>query len=418
MDKQSLRALSKNELIRLLLDSLSRIEVLERRLAAYENAHTPSSKQRKSNSERDESKPRFPGKPPGSSGGGLELPPPSRSEEHTVENCPDGHSNLRVMGMRKFTTMDLPQKPIEVVEHLIFRYWCQDCCAMIEAKAPTHRYGPRLASLVVMLRNMTNSSERVAGLVRELGAPSFSCAIVQDICQRYASYLSELRNSIHLELLREPYLHIDETGLRRDGKNGYVWGVFSPKFALLEAVMSRARKVAENLLRNYDGVVVTDGYNVYDYCKLRQRCWVHFLREFKEHADGDPELTIQYERAKNLYVILKSLQRPIPDEIIETKIAILRDIVTCLKVIRGGKDLATLIENGGLEWFTALKYKDVPLENNAAERGLRHIVLHRKMMGCYRNEKGKKFIDNVISVLQTWKLQGKNTFLALSALPC
>lgn len=86
----------------------------------------------------------------------------------------------------------------------------------------------------------------------------------------------------------------------------------------------------------------------------------------------------------------------------------------CLKTIKTTKGLVTLIENGGNDWFTALYYKDVPLENNLAERELRPVVLLRKVIGCYRNEKGKRWIDIVLSVLHTWKLQGKNLFQQLN----
>ncbi|HLC85236.1 MAG TPA: transposase, partial [Candidatus Nanoarchaeia archaeon] len=60
---------------------------------------------------------------------------------------------------------------------------------------------------------------------------------------------------------------------------------------------------------------------------------------------------------------------------------------------------------------------EVPLDNNHAERELRPIVLLRKVIGCYRNEKGQKWIDNVLSVLHTWKLQGKNLYQQLRIIP-
>ena len=89
-----------------------------------------------------------------------------------------------------------------------------------------------------------------------------------------------------------------------------------------------------------------------------------------------------------------------------------------IKTIKEAKGLVTLIENGGNDWFTALYYQGVPLDNNHAERELRPIVLLRKSIGCYRNEKGKKWIDNVVSVLHSWKLQGKNLFKNLNSIAC
>jgi len=91
----------------------------------------------------------------------------------------------------------------------------------------------------------------------------------------------------------------------------------------------------------------------------------------------------------------------------------LKDIVNCLKSINRTKGIRTHIENGGSDWFTALYYEGVPLHNNHAERELRSVVLLRKTIGCYRNWKGKRWIDVVISVLHTWKLQRQNLFQKL-----
>ena len=61
---------------------------MEHHLLAFDNAHTPSSKQRKKNTMRDKNKPRFPGKPPGGNGGGIKLPPPDKVVEHILEFDP------------------------------------------------------------------------------------------------------------------------------------------------------------------------------------------------------------------------------------------------------------------------------------------------------------------------------------------
>lgn len=388
----------------------------EHLLKAYENAHTPSSKKRKKNTQRDESKPRFPGKPPESSGGGIELPPPDEVKEHKLDACPAGHK-LKLIGMRKHTMIDFPEKPLIVTEHNICQYYCPKCRKNIEAAVPNGIYGPYLRSFVVMLKNMTNSSEKIASFIRELGAPSFSCAQVQRIIDEFSNKLEPKRQQFLEQLRAAPYIHADETSFRKDGKNGWVWGVFTSRISLFSAALSRGRENIKALLGNYKGILVVDGYNAYNEFKLKQRCWAHLLREFKEYAETDPEIDIQYARAKLLHEQLKKLkEKPPNEEEIEEAHNVLADIIICLNVIKSGRKLATLIENGGGDWFTALRYPDVPLDNNCAERGLRSVVLHRKMMGCYRNDKGKRFFDIVVSVLQTWKLMGINLFKMLSSI--
>src|SRR3989338_939416 len=96
MDKKTLKSLSKSELVRLLLAEREcrlalekKVDDLERYIKSFDNPHTPSSKKRKKNTEKKEGgKPRFPGKPPGSNGGGLKIPEIDNTEEHKLDVCP------------------------------------------------------------------------------------------------------------------------------------------------------------------------------------------------------------------------------------------------------------------------------------------------------------------------------------------
>lgn len=392
-----------------------KIEQLEHLLRMYENPHTPSSKKRKKNTERDTNKPRFPGKPEGSVGGGVELPPPDEIKEHKLDTCPTCSSKLKEIGMRKHTTIDLPDKPILVTEHKIIKYFCDCCNTVVEAELPSEIYGKRLQSLVILLKNMTNSHAKIASLIRELGAPSFSTAQVQAIASSYIGKLTGIRQAILDKIRAADYLHADETGFRNDGKNGFIWGIFTKAYAVFSAEMSRAKDCITKLLPNYKGVVVRDGFTAYNQF-ITQRCWAHLLREFKELAKDYPEIDTQYKRIKLLYEQLKLLKEKPPNEAGITQAKwLLADIATCLNPIKQGRKLATYIKNGGDEWFTALYYKDIPLDNNLAERELRSVVLLRKVIGCYRNDKGKQWIDIVMSVLHTWKLQELNLFKQLCA---
>jgi len=424
-----LDGLSKRDLIRhnLVLESKiieqdNRIAELEKRLLLYENAHTPSSKQLKKNTKKKDEKddkPRFPGKPKGSNGGGIKLPEPDKIIEHTLDKDPISGKPLgKPIGYYKKIVIDFPDKPINVIEHRIMKYISPATGEIIYADVdlPNNIYGKNLQSIVVMLKNLTNSNKKIADFLRELGAGSFSDAEVQNIADSFADKLEPKREAFLEELRKAPYVNADETIFRKDGKNGYVWGVFTNTISILSAGTSRARENIEKLLKNFKNVIVVDGYNAYDIFPLKQRCWVHLLREFKDYARDNAEIEVQYKRLKQLYETLKLLNEKPPDEesIRKTK-WMLKDIVACLKAIKSARGLATLIENGGDDWFTALYYEGVPLHNNHAERELRPIVLLRKTIGCYRNEKGKRWIDIVVSVLHTWKLRGMNIFQNLRA---
>jgi len=414
------------------IDELKKkLKEIEKYLKAFDNAHTPSSKKLKKNTKKEEQedeqneedkqkKPRFPGKPNNSKGGGINIPPPDDIKEHTLEISPISGLLLgKPIGSRYQIVIDFPDKPIQTIKHIIYQYKDPKTGEIVEPEVNLSKgiYGKNIQSVVGLLKNLTNSHEKIASLLRELGAPSFSSTTVQNISTMFILQLEGERNQIIKKIQNATYTHADETGLRKDGKKGYVWNICTNLNTVFLAAKGRARSNIIKLLRNFKGVLITDGYGAYDFYPLRQRCWAHLIREFKSYTKNNPEIHVQYIRLKKLYEQLKVLNDKSPPEISEKEIGKvkfeLNDIVTCLKPINNARGLVTHIKNGGDDWFTALYYEGVPLDNNRAERELRPIVLLRKNIGCYRNWKGKRWIDVVISVLHTWKLQGKNLFEGL-----
>ena len=55
---------------------------------------------------------------------------------------------------------------------------------------------------------------------------------------------------------------------------------------------------------------------------------------------------------------------------------------------------------------------DVPADNNAAERSLRHLVISRKVSGGTRSEQGTESKMTLASIFGTWRAQGLNPLAA------
>ena len=64
--------------------------------------------------------------------------------------------------------------------------------------------------------------------------------------------------------------------------------------------------------------------------------------------------------------------------------------------------------NGMGHWFTFLAVPGVEPTNNRAERALREHLVQRKIMGCFRNGKGTWIYEMVMTVLSSWKQQGRD----------
>ena len=60
-----------------------------------------------------------------------------------------------------------------------------------------------------------------------------------------------------------------------------------------------------------------------------------------------------------------------------------------------------------------LYFKGVEPTNNLAQRNLRPAVIWRKLSLGTHSEYGKRFVERSLTVMQTLKTQGKNTFAYL-----
>ena len=64
------------------------------------------------------------------------------------------------------------------------------------------------------------------------------------------------------------------------------------------------------------------------------------------------------------------------------------------------------------ELFILVAEPDVPPDNNAAERSLRHLVINRKVSGGTRSQRGSNSKMTLASLFGTWRARGMNPIVA------
>lgn len=425
--KNELLALSKRELIRrfLALEKINiefaeRLKKVEAILRQYENPNTPSSKKRfKGDTKKDEKDPnkkRFPGRPKDHEGAGIKLPKPDKIEEHKIEK--EGYVKI---GKFTKTVIDFVDMPLLVTKHIIYKYRAPDgSIVWPEIDLPKGAYGKNLQAFVTLLKGRLGvSHESIADIIKGFrNDVTFCPATSLNMTNIMADALEPERQNIISAIRKAMYNNADETGLRQDGKDGYAWVFCNPTHALYEVDLSRSKDVPERVLGpDYDNWLVVDGWSAYAKYK-KQRCWPHLMRELDELAENSKEIEEQSLYLHNLYEQCLETKNKPPDERIlfaekmnsKTQIGYM---IESLSKIKECNEFVTKIENARPYLFTGVIHPEIPLDNNHAERMLRLLVVHRKLMGCIRNDKGKKFIENVVSSIQTWKLQEKNIYQAL-----
>lgn len=428
MDKKELRKLTKRELLLLIAEQqeqriqfleeenrilTQKLAKLEQLLKSFDNPHTPSSKVRsKKNTERDDSKPRFPGKPEGSHGGGIQMPPPDQEIEVKKDSCPDCGTTLgNPYDSYRFRQMDIPQPKFVTTQYHVALYHCS-CGAEVDAGADLQQgfYGPNVTAFLGSLRTECLSYEAISRLLKETYKLKISNVAVFNKLTLLACLMSSERELIRNAINSSDAANMDETGLRKDGQNGQVWNASTSHYCLFEYDKSRGADVAKRILDSFNGVLTTDDFKSYCWYELRQLCWAHLLREAKEFAEKYPDAEIQYERLKALYAKAKLAQQTQDTSKYDALEFELEDIATCYHPMDGCRIMYGKIHNRTVLWLRGVKQPNVELTNNRAERNLRKVVLHRNRIGCIRNEKGEAFVNNFLTCTSTWKIQGKNTY--------
>jgi len=249
------------------------------------------------------------------------------------------------------------------------------------------------------------------------------------VAERARSEYERLRE----ELRSSPVVHVDETGWREDGINGYVWGFSTPTVRWFVRNRSRGSAIPIGVLgADYPGTVVADFYSGYSPLLCRkQRCWVHMLRELKdleekhkgnakvvEFRAGIREL---YEKAVAYRAAQLAVEGPVPLHLrsarTKTRSGFEREIMKLARPhLKRSRDpcrvLAERIERFRWDLFVFVEDPAVPPENNAAERMLRPSVVARKISGGTRSPLGSDTMAILRTVFGTWTVRGLQTLEA------
>ena len=110
----------------------ARVDELERKLAYYENPHTPPSKSKIKPPKKESNKKL--GAPKGHPKYERPEPEPTGSVEYTEHKCPDCNADLeKPFKTERVIEEEIPEpQPVEVIEHLVNHYKCRK---LLRAKA-------------------------------------------------------------------------------------------------------------------------------------------------------------------------------------------------------------------------------------------------------------------------------------------
>jgi transposase len=346
--------------------------------------------------------------------------------------CSCGSEMGLMLEVVKHQKVDIPEIKPYVTEYHLHRRYCKKCKKKVSAELPVgvggDTFGPRLKATIAALSGFYKSSKReVLGILNQmynlpisLGSISNSEARVSQKCQ--SSY-----ENLKVEFEKGLVKHIDETGHYNKDKLGWCWLFATSSVAYIKLADSRGMRVlAANIDANTVGTIVTDRYPSYNYFPKdkRQVCWAHIARDFEKFAassDNDTKmLGIKLTNiTKSLFNLEKAMQTGSikMNEFKEKAKKLRRKMLRYLKMIENiSKSIGAVrvarnvIKSDKMLWKFLEDPWNIPLTNNHAERAIRHYVVYRKNSYFTWSDRGDRFIERIISLYLTWKLQKQNPY--------
>lgn len=264
-------------------------------------------------------------------------------------------------------------------------------------------------------------------------------------CIRLAEeYLSILYDHLHEELYFYHVIQADETPVlvnhdgRGAGSKSWMWVYRSGhlyqdrQIVLYEYQQTRNASHPREFLKGYDGICVTDGYQVYHTLEKELEeltiagCWVHCRRRFDEALKLIPKPS---QKESNAFLLMKQIQAIYreegklndlsSDERLKQRQAVIKPLVDAffayLKTINVSKkdkfgDAVRYARNQEKYLRVFLTDGDVPIDNNASERAIRGFCIGKKNWQMIDTIHGAKSSAIIYSIVETAKANNLKPF--------
>ena len=247
------------------------------------------------------------------------------------------------------------------------------------------------------------------------------------------------------ELLRSTKLFADETTApvldpgRGRTKTGYLWVIArddrpwqgsAPPAVVYNYAPGRGAEHAVALLKEFSGVLQTDGYTAYRRLADPRRnthpvslayCWAHCRRQFFEIAKTAPApiATEALKRIAELYEVEAEIRGKSAEERRAVRQRKTKPLIEALKTwlektlaqVPGGSNTAKAIRYALRQWDGLIRLLDdgrIEIDSNTVERAMRPIALSRKNALFAGSDEGAENWAVLASLIETCKLHGVN----------
>lgn len=233
-----------------------------------------------------------------------------------------------------------------------------------------------------------------------------------------AGYYAPTEEAHLRAMLKNNFVHLDETKINIEGIDHYVWVFTDGRHVIFRMTQTREADIVREVLAGYQGVLVSDFYPGYDGVPCRQqKCLVHLIRDINDDlwkAPFDKELEAYAAEVQALLVpILEAVNRfglktrHLGKFNKEVDRFYQRNVIGKEYRSESAETYRKRFERYRDSLFTFLNEDGIPWENNMAERALRQLAVQRKISGSFFKQSAGHYLL-LLAISQTCRFQEKS----------
>jgi transposase len=392
---------------------------------------------------------------PGHAGSTLNaVENPDHTETHDPAQCKSCHTSLEdveVSGLEERQVFDIPAIRIEVTAHRATVKRCP-CCGtenvgdFPETVTQSVQYGHDVKTWAAYFSNQHFIPvERTAQIFRDLLGHAPSEATLLKASQELERLIEPARQAVKAQLQQADVLHVDETGLRVQGKLHWLHSASTDKLTDYTVHGKRGKEAMTEagILEDFTGKMVHDHWKVYFTFDQSEHalCNAHHLREltYIEKQYGQPW-------AANMAALLLDIKEQVEKTAIDSDYLPIAQIQLYEQrydtlVAQGLKDNPySVADNKDGEakkrgrpkqtpaYNLLIRFKDfkpetlafmydfrVPFDNNQAERDIRMVKVKQKVSGGFRTFEGAQRFGSIRGYISTVRKNSVCVFEAIKS---
>jgi transposase len=359
------------------------------------------------------------------------------------QQCPKCGGELRPWAEQFETSeeIDVVERSFRLVRHQRQKYTCQ-CGECIETAlgprklVPGGRYSVDVALSVAVAKYADHAP--LARQVRQMARAGLrvDTQTLWDQILALSHHLMPTYDALWRSVLSAPVVLFDETRWPLLGSETaskwYAWAAASEEAIAYRILGARSGEAADVVLANFNGIAVTDGYEVYQSLRTRRakdatgpptftlaHCWSHSRRKFVTAESAYPVATEMLDMIGWLYDIERvaseapeaeraALRAEYRDTWSRAVIAHIDEWLTTTMALPRSQ-LGAAIGYVRDLWPGLIRFLEdvrIPLDTNLVERGMRALALGRQNHYGSRSERGTRVAALFYTLIESAKLVG------------